>query len=214
MSTSTKTKTIGFCAICEGDFAVKKGALVHHGYKRPGHGYIVGDCLCVHQAPYELSCEPLRPYLARIQTMLADTEGYLRRLTTGEVTELRKDLHVPRGQPAKFEKYTSTETEVLRKYEWERLLKNRIWETERQVEGLMKDVKRIENHIARWELKPLREETKVETDRSYGMYGYVVMCKAGQKVWTICKDGVPVAGEYTYPTLKAAKRRVANIGNR
>lgn len=42
----------GECQICEGKFSMLGGKLGHHGYKRPGCGYIVGDCMGVAHAPY------------------------------------------------------------------------------------------------------------------------------------------------------------------
>jgi len=49
------TRFIGFCAACERRIKVRDKRLVHHGYERPGHGYIVGDCYGVDRAPHELS---------------------------------------------------------------------------------------------------------------------------------------------------------------
>jgi hypothetical protein len=46
------TRYIGRCGVCEGDYKLLSGRLVHHGYRRPGHGYIVGDCFGVARLPY------------------------------------------------------------------------------------------------------------------------------------------------------------------
>lgn len=83
------TRYVGFCAACEGDFRLTDHAqdahqhgqrvrhgdlvLVHHGFKRPGEGEIRGDCMCVAQVPYEVSCEPLRPYLRSLNAQKAGT---------------------------------------------------------------------------------------------------------------------------------------------
>jgi hypothetical protein len=41
------------CQVCERVQALTKdGVLVHHGYERPGHGWIVGDCFGVGHKPY------------------------------------------------------------------------------------------------------------------------------------------------------------------
>lgn len=47
----------GTCPVCEMNVKMRKGVqrLVHHGYERPGDGYIVGDCFGVGYAPWELS---------------------------------------------------------------------------------------------------------------------------------------------------------------
>ena len=47
----------GICQACLGEFHVHNSKMVLHGYKRPGHGYIEGDCVGVGHPPYELSCE-------------------------------------------------------------------------------------------------------------------------------------------------------------
>lgn len=54
MTTTTKTKTTktAECQVCARVQATKGGVLVHHGYKRPGVGEIVGDCYGVGHAPF------------------------------------------------------------------------------------------------------------------------------------------------------------------
>ena len=54
------TKYDGTCQACFRVQALAKNVLVHHGYTRPGHGYISGDCAGVGHAPYELSCDLTR----------------------------------------------------------------------------------------------------------------------------------------------------------
>jgi len=62
--------------------------MVHHGYKRPGEGYIVGDCPGVNHAPYERSCDLIKVYRDKEKAHLVDEEGYLRKLQAGEVAQL------------------------------------------------------------------------------------------------------------------------------
>src|SRR5271157_5749029 len=62
------TRYIGNCQICEGDQKLHDGLMVHHGYRRPGTGYIVGDCPGVGEVPYEVSCELRKAYLAALQS--------------------------------------------------------------------------------------------------------------------------------------------------
>lgn len=40
------------CQVCEGHYALRGGLLVHHGFKRPGIGVIVGDCRGVKRKPF------------------------------------------------------------------------------------------------------------------------------------------------------------------
>ena len=54
-SATAVTRYLGNCQVCEGDQKLHHGRMVHHGYKRPGDGFIV--CPGVHQVPYEVSCD-------------------------------------------------------------------------------------------------------------------------------------------------------------
>lgn len=43
---------IGHCAICMNEQVVRNGVMVLHGYQRPGHGYIIGNCFGIAYPPY------------------------------------------------------------------------------------------------------------------------------------------------------------------
>lgn len=58
----TSTRYVGWCPICERDIKVRTG-LVHHGYERPGVGFIIGDCPGVGNPPYETSTHACDFYL-------------------------------------------------------------------------------------------------------------------------------------------------------
>lgn len=45
--------------------------MVHHGYERPGTGWIVGDCIGVGHEPYELSCEQTKVWRQTVADRLA-----------------------------------------------------------------------------------------------------------------------------------------------
>ena len=54
------------CPICEGTFALDgNGHLGHHGYKRPGWGFIIGDCMAVGYKPWPDTIA-LKKYLAAV----------------------------------------------------------------------------------------------------------------------------------------------------
>lgn len=63
----TSTRFVGWCPICEHDVKVRGGALVHHGYRRPGVGYIIGDCYGAQKLPYEVSPNGRRRLLVMTQ---------------------------------------------------------------------------------------------------------------------------------------------------
>lgn len=53
----------GTCQGCFKDQKTRDGRLVLHGYKRPGHGYILGNCWGHGYAPYQISCERTKQFL-------------------------------------------------------------------------------------------------------------------------------------------------------
>lgn len=84
----TVTRYIGRCGVCEGDYKLLHGELVHHGYRRPGVGYIVGDCFGVGYAPYERSTAACEMYSESCAIQRHNLGDYLERLRAGRVNEL------------------------------------------------------------------------------------------------------------------------------
>jgi hypothetical protein len=191
------TTIIGFCAICERDIAVHGDALVHHGYKRPGTGFIEGDCFCVHQAPYELSCEPLKPYLIFIKSQLASSIEHLRKLEAGEVYTLSKQVWKD-GSWA-FEAYTFREIDSLRKRTWESLLTNAVYRVKQEISGLGREIARIEKWITEWKPAALRAREKETESRTLWVCGYQVRRTAnGWAIFdgeTLVRDGLHLMRE-------------------
>lgn len=71
----------GTCQICFRSQKARSGLLVLHGYKRPGYGYIVGNCWGCGYAPFEVSCERTKQFLAEVlRPTLARFEANLSRL--------------------------------------------------------------------------------------------------------------------------------------
>jgi len=89
------------CQICEGDFAMKerarntkaRGHLVHHGFKRPGDGYLYGQCPGAHHLPFpaydviEILATQVRREADRV-TKLAEEMTHLR-VIVGENPQAR-----------------------------------------------------------------------------------------------------------------------------
>ena len=62
----------GECQICQNrQILSSKGMLVLHGYRRPGHGSIVGDCFGVGSPPWEVSCDALAAYVEELRRISA-----------------------------------------------------------------------------------------------------------------------------------------------
>jgi hypothetical protein len=164
------TRKLGTCPICEGRFKLHPGkggpgheTLVHHGYKRPGWGYIVGDCFAVGWRPYELSSEVCIAYLKKLAVyreahMKALQELESRPLTLGEV--------IGRGRDAVTYTYRRDSNErievryhgaPLEKDAYERVRKSRIAHEKSQIKMIDLDSERMRRLVAAWTPKPLIE---------------------------------------------------------
>jgi len=152
----------GACPVCFGDYVVTasgaarlklSGAaqykMVHHGYERPGVGYIVGDCHGVGFEPFEVSCEGTKSWLKLLKQTLVRTKELLAGVDTLEQVSVvtgtkysgygRRRVSLPeyktiqRGEPG-FDR----EIESLRgKYE-------------RQVDSLKRDIATYTKHVTDW----------------------------------------------------------------
>ena len=71
----------GTCPVCEGNFKRDgKGGMVHHGYQRPGDGFIHGDCFAVGYQPWEISPAGAMAYLQNaLRPHLEGAEHHLAR---------------------------------------------------------------------------------------------------------------------------------------
>lgn len=168
------TRYLGWCPVCERDIKVRDNRLVHHGYQRPGHGYIVGDCFGVGYEPYELSatcCEEyLKLVLSRVR-MYADNLRALEGPNGPEYlyfenydVETGKYIRGPSGQPVSI-KLTHDEADALsarlpswesNRYSWERTLRITIAQMRSQLDSWDREGRRIEHLIETWRPQPLR----------------------------------------------------------
>ena len=97
MSKSTKPRAE--CQVCEKVWAlISGGQLGHHGYQRPGYGYILGDCAGEGHLPFPATSalesyltKTILPRLAKIPEELAAL------LTVGELTETSQRFDSYRG---------------------------------------------------------------------------------------------------------------------
>lgn len=164
------TRYLGNCQICEGDYKLRdynpSRVLVHHGYTRPGYGYIVGDCPGVNQLPYEVSCEALKTYLPRLQAHWEEKKAYLTRLEAGEITYIAEVHPNRRGGGIDTTEYICGVTEP---YTWMQAIQHRISQVGYEIGGLDREITRVQNRISAWKLMPIRtieeEMVKVEADR-------------------------------------------------
>ncbi len=147
------TRYLGNCQICEGDFKLHEGKMVHHGYKRPGDGYIHGDCVAVGQPPYEVSCEIIKSVIPQVKAQRDNQVKYLAKLENKEVLEISSIGY------DRWTKRITTETfyvTTMDPYRWERLEESKITETKGRILSLESEIKRFEKRVADWKPMPIR----------------------------------------------------------
>ena len=70
----------GTCQSCMRLQKLHAGELVHHGYQRPGLGYIVGDCRGSGLRPYERTCEDIKGWLVGVVDAIEKTTSRIERI--------------------------------------------------------------------------------------------------------------------------------------
>lgn len=91
------------CQICEREQALlQDGTLVHHGYKRPGIGFIEGDCYGVKCRPFPQT-DALERYLFALNNHIDSLNAELKKLPS--ITSLVYEVSVGRGQKRKDVQY-------------------------------------------------------------------------------------------------------------
>jgi hypothetical protein len=161
MATETTTRYLGTCPCCMGVLKVRKGLLVHHGYKRPGWGYIVGDCHSVGMEPHETSPEAAKSYLKVLGSMLARNLGTIQELPTRPELSQETSIwsHEARAYVKEVTPYPAGTLEHAR------ILKGLVLNLENLNRQIRQDMARLEGMIASWEPRPLMtvEESKALT---------------------------------------------------
>lgn len=157
MSRTMKIGILGICPVCEGEFKVRHGKLVHHGFTRPGDGMIHGDCFAVAYEPYQRSTKGCEDYKAAVVVQLEGLKAYLGRLNRGEVTHFSEISRRGAWSEVEVVEYAVGVTD---RYTWTRLVEGKIRGTESQIRGCESEVARMDRLIAGWSLKDLREVTE------------------------------------------------------
>ncbi len=171
----TSTRFIGWCPICQRDIKVRTG-LVHHGYERPGVGYIIGDCPGVGYPPYEKSTAACDFYLSvYVVPYIRETENTLAVLNRPEGPpyltfenyniELRRSVRDPRTREIEMINLTRAEADELEarlpgydkgRYSWEKRLRIAVANMESKLKHWVEERTRMDRLIADWRLQPLK----------------------------------------------------------
>lgn len=163
-------RQIGNCQACAGDFKLRAGVMVHHGYERPGIGYDIGDCLGVGQVPYEVSCElvkerkrGLEMYRDEQQSLLQSLErNAVRLIAQKEYRHGREADRVNPGQvdilpPIKGREYLVTyDRDQTPDKEWNLILKNKKYSVKSNIRAADADIDFLAQRIDNWHPMPIR----------------------------------------------------------
>jgi len=90
----------GECQICEECFALVGGRLGHHGYQRPGVGFIIGDCMGVAHAPFPAT-DALEAYKAVCERVAAEADKRIAELQAATEVTYRYTVRVGREKTPK-----------------------------------------------------------------------------------------------------------------
>jgi hypothetical protein len=187
MPVDAATRYIGNCQICEGDFKVvpaqikrveidgqtveqpMDGKMVHHGYKRPGHGYIVGDCWGVHNSPYEVSCDLIKAAIPNVKEDIRSMRERIGELERGK-DHNGDDLDVidelEPGSRWRQPKITKHKKSELSEYDWQRVVEQRIWYFKSRIKMAEFTLKNFEERVRAWKPAWIRsiEEERAKKD--------------------------------------------------
>lgn len=91
MSRKVTEDFIGTCQCCFGEFKVNDlRMIVLHGYQRPGHGYIIGNCRGVDYAPFEYDTTLTVIIINDHRVSANAAKGFLGRLKDGSIDKLTR----------------------------------------------------------------------------------------------------------------------------
>jgi hypothetical protein len=130
------------CQVCEGRFCVKNGLLVKHGFKRPGDGFLHGECMGVGHAPFP-STTALVPYRAMISTLLSDRFARLNELSSRVETVLLVRASCLRPLEVK-----ELAVGVTPAYDWDVAISNAAFSAKKRVREFVAEVARVDARIA------------------------------------------------------------------
>jgi hypothetical protein len=146
----------GTCPVCFNNIKLRPTArkahdktmpgMTLHGYKRPGTGYLHGECFGIDYPPFELSAEGSHAFIAELDKNIANIDHVLQKYKSGAVTELfvdrnQKLVHVVKAEvPA---------------HEWDGYLKEKIRETDAQKDWLTTTKAFVKRRADSWKLEPL-----------------------------------------------------------
>lgn len=146
-------RLVGTCPVCERQQKVTpQHRMVHHGYRRPGIGSIIGDCFGVGYPAYEISSEGCSAYRERLAEWRASAERALARYRSRPETVATEPNF--RGQVHTFRRDSSDREE---RHRYETTLRNMTSGAEYTIREIDSSDRRMVELIERWAPAPLVE---------------------------------------------------------
>jgi len=158
MSKAIKVGTLGVCPVCEGDFKVRHGKLVHHGFQRPGDGQIHGDCFAVGYESYQRSTKGCEDYKASVATKLVSLQKFLAEIPTRTHWV---EMRILGRNKIQTTEYALGVTDL---YTWTRFVEDKAHETRYAIRQCESEVTRMERLIGAWKLAELRTVTEEQAE--------------------------------------------------
>lgn len=144
---------MGTCPACFGTFKLlpktKRGhdktmpGMVLHGYKRPGTGYIHGNCFGQDWPPFELSKEGTEAFLEALKNTEDDVEKAISNLKAGRIDTLY------------VEEKTKMRAVTREDPDWAKVLKSKIEENEARLSNIQFVIGIVKKNLAGWKPEPL-----------------------------------------------------------
>lgn len=146
----TTTRHIGHCPCCQGDWKVRQGVLVHHGYKRPGDGFISGDCYGARGIPHEMSPELAKKYQVVVRREHERAKAaHEAHQTTTELRYQKWDVE------ARDNVWVAIHKGEYPDYLWERTWKEGEYQLKRDLRWAAEELERVTKLVDTWEARPL-----------------------------------------------------------
>ena len=153
----------GTCQACFKRFVVKnvggKGRLVTvlHGYERPGHGYITGECPGRGEEPFEVDKTITEKFKVQLVRILANRQEALRKLKAGEIKELFTRITSGYGHNKKVEHKLIQPGWVNPNQSYDDFagrMKAAIRSTEQEIESIKDNIKFLQMKLDGWKYQP------------------------------------------------------------
>jgi len=150
----TDVANTGSCPCCFGLYKLdSEGKMVHHGYERPGYGYIVGDCFGVGYLPFEISPEGTKDFAVALTKRKDNLAEYLDKLNSGKVTSLPEEVTEGYGR----DRVTKIVDHEMGTKRFAELLVAEISNVTTGIARLAATIKELDAMVAAWVLTDLPE---------------------------------------------------------